>query len=884
MLAMEYCLPMGHPQNQQSQIKYASSTMSSETISESCGSRNNRIRTVRLVRPVNGTLPPPNLTCKHGPNLGFSLRGGREHGTGFFVSNVEPGSEAHRQGLRVGDQIVRINGFTIEDAVHKEVLQLISNHTHLTLKVRSVGMIPIKDKKTDSLSWQIITNDTSSLRSSPQLHEKIHDVRISIMVAPRSKLGCGICKGPEWKPGIFIQFTKDGGIAREAGLRPGDQILICNNVDFSDIPFNEAVNLMKTSRQLDLVVRKSAGSELFPGESSGYNSSASSVTGDQSPSWSDSKRLSIVKEESLDLEDRLSQLDQRFKKMSNSTKWDAIEWDEIHQEEKPLFKPTIINLSENGTTIKNNGSEEEFYESTRDMKTFTEQPHQPQPPEMKTVVVEVHRSDEEKSKVENNQHNILMKSASVSSFGSIASRSSTASSSLSSAICQEIQRRSQKKATSTESEEKPSIDEQLQMKKILKGVSQDKQFQHTKLMDEFKKAHQKMFRTASDSEMLQNRNGIISKETSDRLANKEAAIKASEKVLSATLNKPKNGVEPAKVPPPPPPMPTDDEPDCPVKNHNLIDTPVPPPCPKAKPKGKAPPVPVKYSTLSYTNNTTPQPKPLDSAVYKNITYQNNEKNNIYSTPEYYCPTPDYDTLSIASSTTSTSTFRPGHVNDSVEMESLESFRLDGTNEVPKPPNTYFKKNLCGTLSNGSSANSINGTLRKQRPVSVTIGEYPTMRRQQPGKLDFLGVNGVKENSKQPVSTQFSNELAETLKRSNLRKRTESVENLLLQNKEEISPQTNGSVRISLSNNLNKNLAKSTNDLSNNNVYEKTLLAKNPNNRVTININNLLASQNENRKTDSPNGILKNSVNGGQNIANAQHKPLSQQKSITFGRL
>lgn len=65
---------------------------------------------------------------------------------------------------------------------------------------------------------------------------------------------------------------------------------------------------MKSSRQLDLIVRKAAGSELFPGESSGYNSSASSVTGDQSPSWSDSKRLSIVKEETMDLEDRLSQL------------------------------------------------------------------------------------------------------------------------------------------------------------------------------------------------------------------------------------------------------------------------------------------------------------------------------------------------------------------------------------------------------------------------------------------------------------------------------------------------------------------------------------------------------------------------------------------------
>jgi C-terminal processing protease CtpA/Prc len=39
--------------------------------------------------------------------------------------------------LQVGDQIIRVNGFTVDDAVHKEVLQLISNHTHLTLKVRS---------------------------------------------------------------------------------------------------------------------------------------------------------------------------------------------------------------------------------------------------------------------------------------------------------------------------------------------------------------------------------------------------------------------------------------------------------------------------------------------------------------------------------------------------------------------------------------------------------------------------------------------------------------------------------------------------------------------------------------------------------------------------
>lgn len=192
---------------------------------------------------------------------------------------------------------------------------------------------------------------------------------------------------------------------------------------------------MKSARQLDLIIRKSAGSELFPGESSGYNSSASSVTGDQSPSWSDSKRLSIVKEESLDLEDRLCQL--------KTKKWEKIEWDDVDAvEEKPYFKPTIINLSENGTTISNNGAEE--------CQTKVDNKNSPsnkladiclisQQMEKKTVVVEVHRSDitEEKNKTETN----LTKSSSMSSCNSLAS--STASSSLSSAIAMELQRRSE---------------------------------------------------------------------------------------------------------------------------------------------------------------------------------------------------------------------------------------------------------------------------------------------------------------------------------------------------------------------------------------------------------------------------------------------------------
>lgn len=192
---------------------------------------------------------------------------------------------------------------------------------------------------------------------------------------------------------------------------------------------------MKSARQLDLIVRKGAGSELFPSESSGYNSSASSVTGDQSPSWSESKRLSIVKEESLDLEDRLTQLD-RFK----AKKWEKIEWDDDREEKQYQFKPTIINLQDNTSTIKVNAEECQNTEAQTNtlgrnkankIADICLVSHQH---ETKTVVVEVHRSDEK-------EKTALAKSLSVGSFNSVTSRTSNTSSTLSSAICEEIQRR-----------------------------------------------------------------------------------------------------------------------------------------------------------------------------------------------------------------------------------------------------------------------------------------------------------------------------------------------------------------------------------------------------------------------------------------------------------
>ncbi|XP_059478586.1 harmonin isoform X2 [Neocloeon triangulifer] len=253
---------------------------------------------------------------RRGPSygFGFSIRGGREHGTGFFVSFVEANSEAFFQGLKIGDQIVRINGFSVEYAIHREVLQLIQSSTHLYLKVRSVGMIPVKDKKHDSLTWQMVEGQRSvspthsSGRTLTRTYsegsildrqiEETRDIKLYLDLTEHSSLGVSICKGTKQRPGIFIQSTRENSLAQEAGFLPGDQIIECNGSNFEDIEFKEAVKILKDSKHLDLVIRRGVVGMEFFGESSGYNSSSSSVNGDHHTDGS--KRLSLITEDPED--------------------------------------------------------------------------------------------------------------------------------------------------------------------------------------------------------------------------------------------------------------------------------------------------------------------------------------------------------------------------------------------------------------------------------------------------------------------------------------------------------------------------------------------------------------------------------------------------------
>ncbi|KAH8026278.1 hypothetical protein HPB51_017816 [Rhipicephalus microplus] len=146
----------------------------------------------------------------------------------------------------VGDQIIRINGYPIDHFIHEEVLALLKAKPNIVLKVKSVGMIPIKDNKRDPITWKMVEPDpcssgsdgTHSVSSGSSIDEFV-ETKVFISGIGGSSLGCSVVKGPPELPGIFVQTVKPHGLAEIAGLEIGDQITEVNGQGFVNVEFSE---------------------------------------------------------------------------------------------------------------------------------------------------------------------------------------------------------------------------------------------------------------------------------------------------------------------------------------------------------------------------------------------------------------------------------------------------------------------------------------------------------------------------------------------------------------------------------------------------------------------------------------------------------------------
>ncbi|KAJ8299641.1 hypothetical protein KUTeg_023701 [Tegillarca granosa] len=216
--------------------------------------------------PPGRKLRVVNLKRRSNESLGFAVRGGFEHNIGVFVSQVVPGSQADQNGLKVGDEIVRVNGFTISQAIHEEVLNLIKGRDEIELKVTSKNA-------TDPVTWKYVEKPVKGKKSNSNRNsanpDKYEDVKLFVNLRTAQTLGCGIISGPVHFKGIYVDKVKPNSLAEEIGIEVGDQIIEVNKTSFIDIGHEAAVVALKSSKELHMTIRKHVGLPLVRNQTGG---------------------------------------------------------------------------------------------------------------------------------------------------------------------------------------------------------------------------------------------------------------------------------------------------------------------------------------------------------------------------------------------------------------------------------------------------------------------------------------------------------------------------------------------------------------------------------------------------------------------------------------
>ncbi|XP_075423819.1 harmonin isoform X3 [Ascaphus truei] len=211
------------------------------------------------------------LDRSHPDGLGLSVRGGLEFNCGLFISHIMKEGQADNAGLQIGDEIFRINGYSISSCTHEEVINLIRTKKIVSIKVRHVGMIPVKSSVEEPLKWQFadqFVSETEDGKSSvaglaSAGGRDMKEKKVFLSLVGTVGMGCSISSGPSQKSGIFVSNVKPGSLSDEVGLEVGDQIVEVNGVDFSNLDHKEAVKVLKSSRSLTITIVTGAGRELF---------------------------------------------------------------------------------------------------------------------------------------------------------------------------------------------------------------------------------------------------------------------------------------------------------------------------------------------------------------------------------------------------------------------------------------------------------------------------------------------------------------------------------------------------------------------------------------------------------------------------------------------
>ncbi|XP_065183797.1 harmonin-like [Sycon ciliatum] len=237
---------------------------------------------IRLMIPprqhlsYNSMVPPPpsnsmrvvTLTRHGKEGFGFSVRGGKEYTCGMYISSVKLGSAASKAQLKVGEELISVDGYPVTELIHEEVLNLLRGARSLRLRLKAVCLLPYQNDGDDNIYWQLIgadgnphdpkepgTDDDDEGKESLGLAVLAPGERRVTITKDGQPLGCGIVGGSQLRKGIFVAAVQEGGLAFNAGLQNNDQITSVNGFSFKDLKHSEAVRVLKSSNVLVVTVK-----------------------------------------------------------------------------------------------------------------------------------------------------------------------------------------------------------------------------------------------------------------------------------------------------------------------------------------------------------------------------------------------------------------------------------------------------------------------------------------------------------------------------------------------------------------------------------------------------------------------------------------------------
>uniref|UniRef100_A0A0X3PSF0 Leucine-rich repeat-containing protein 1 n=1 Tax=Schistocephalus solidus TaxID=70667 RepID=A0A0X3PSF0_SCHSO len=214
--------------------------------------------------------------------LGFSIAGGRgllvqkaDTPNSTFLENiyisriVEGGAAAKSGNLRVGDQLIKINGIDVRSARHDQVITLLTGSAP---QVELELLRPIVSSPSLSPSSPLSPAPEQTVSGCPDMgpvllryEEGLPVERVVIPCQQGQPLGFSVCGGKDvscfpfssTSSGIFVSHITDGGVAKQTGLRVGDRILRVNEQDIRDASHDEAVQaLIAHHENITLEIRR----------------------------------------------------------------------------------------------------------------------------------------------------------------------------------------------------------------------------------------------------------------------------------------------------------------------------------------------------------------------------------------------------------------------------------------------------------------------------------------------------------------------------------------------------------------------------------------------------------------------------------------------------